>query len=123
MSVEKNYEDHHIILTMEHEMKIDGHYLTEKIKQTTLIESLNAESIGDQTIVREQTRSIDDKFYKITEIKDGTDDDTSTKEKRIKPIKNVETDMTDEEIKQFEEDWTKFWNPEVSKKEIQKLDQ
>ena len=123
MSVEKNYEDHHIILTMEHEMKIDGHYLTEKIKQTTLIESLNPESIGDQTIVREQTRSIDDKFYKITEIKDGTDDDTSTKEKRIKPIKNVETDMTDEEIKQFEEDWTKFWNPEVSKKEIQKLDQ
>ena len=82
---------------------------------------MNPESIGDQTIVREQTRSIDDKFYKITEIKDGTDDDTSTKEKRIKPIKNVETDMTDEEIKQFEEDWTKFWNPEVTKKEIQKF--
>ena len=122
MSVEKNYEDHHIILTMEHEMKIDGHYLTEKIKQTTLIESLNPESIGDQTIVREQTRSIDNKFFKVTEIKDGINDDT-TKEKRIKPIKNVETDMTDEEIKQFEEDWTKFWNPEVSKKEIQKLDQ
>ena len=122
MSVEKNYEDHHIILTVEHEMKIDGHYLTEKIKQTTLIESLNPESIGDQTIVREQTRSIDNKFFKVTEIKDGINDDT-TKEKRIKPIKNVETDMTDEEIKQFEEDWTKFWNPEVSKKEIQKLDQ
>ena len=64
MSEEKKYEDHHIILTMEHEMKIDGHYLTEKIKQTTLIESLNPESIGDQTIVREQTQSIDDKFYK-----------------------------------------------------------
>ena len=122
MSVEKNYEDHHIILTMEHEMKIDGHYLTEKIKQTTLIESLNPESIGDQTIVREQTRSINDKFYKVTEIKDGIDDDT-TKEKRFETIENVETDMTDEEIKQFEEDWTKFWNPEVTKKEIQKLDQ
>ena len=122
MSEKTNYEDHHIILRMEHEMKIDGHYLTEKIKQTTLIESLNPESIGDQTIVREQTRSIDNKFFKVTEIKDGINDDT-TKEKRIKPIKNVETDMTDEEIKQFEEDWTKFWNPEVSKKEIQKLDQ
>ena len=116
MSVEKNYEDHHIILTMEHEMKIDGHYLTEKIKQTTLIESLNAESIGDQTIVREQTRSIDDKFYKVTKIKDGI-------EKRFEIVERVETVMTDEEIKQFEEDWTKFWNPEVSKKEIQKLDQ
>ena len=122
MSEEKKYEDHHIILTMEHEMKIDGHYLTEKIKQTTLIESLNPESIGDQTIIREQTRSINDKFYKVTKIKDGIDDDP-TKEKRFETIENVETDMTDEDIKQFEDDWTKFWNPEVTKKEIQKLDQ
>ena len=114
MSEQKNYEDHHIILTMEHEMKIDGHYLTEKIKQTTLIESLNPESIGDRTIVREQTRSIDDKFYKVTKIKDGI-------EKRFEIVERVETVMTDEEIKQFEEDWTKFWNPEVTKKEIQKL--
>ena len=120
MSVEKNYEDHHIILTMEHEMKIDGHYLTEKIKQTTLIESLNPESIGDQTIVREQTRSIDDKFYKVTKIKDGIEYDTA-KEKRFETIEKVETVMTDEDIKQFEKDWTKFWNPEVTKKEIQKL--
>ena len=118
MSEEKKYEDHHVILTMEHEMKIDGHYLTEKIKKTTLIESLNKESICDQTIVREQIRSIDDKFYKVTEIKDGIDDDT-TKEKRFETIEKVETVMTDEEIKQFEEDWTKFWNPEVTKKEIQ----
>ena len=50
-------------------------------------------------------------------------DDDTTKEKRFESIKNVETDMTDEEIKQFEEDWTKFWNPEVTKKEIKKLDQ
>ena len=114
MSEEKNYEDHHIILTMEHEMKIDGHYLTEKIKQRTAIESLNEESIGDQTIVWEQTRSIDDKFYKVTKIKDGI-------EKRFEIVERVETVMTDEEIKQFEEDWTKFWNPEVAKKEIQKF--
>ena len=120
MSEEKNYKDHHIILTMEHEMKIDGHYLTEKIKQTTSIESLNEESIGDQTIAREQTRSIDDKFYKVTEIKDGIDDDT-TEEKWFETTETVETNMTGEEIKQFEEDWTKFWNPEVTKKEIQKF--
>ena len=84
MSTEKNYEDHHIILTMEHEMKIDGHYLTEKIKQRTAIESLNEESIGDQTIVWEQTRSIDDKFYKVTKIKDGI-------EKRFEIVERVET--------------------------------
>ena len=43
-------------------------------------------------------------------------DDDTTKEKRFEIVENVETDMTDEEIKQFEEDWTKFWNPEVTKK-------
>ena len=56
----------------------------------------------------------------VTKIEDGLDDDI-TKEKRFKTIENVETDMTDEEIKQFEEDWAKLWNPDVTKKEIKKL--
>ena len=55
----------------------------------------------------------------VTKIEDGLDDDI-TKEKRFKTIENVETDMTDEEIKQFEEDWAKLWNPDVTKKEIKK---
>ena len=46
---------------------------------------------------------------------------TLPKKKGSETIEKVETVMTDEEIKQFEEDWTKFWNPEVTKKEIQKL--
>ena len=45
----------------------------------------------------------------------------TAKEKRFETIEKVETVMTDEDIKQFEKDWTKFWNPEVTKKEIQKL--
>lgn len=55
----------------------------------------------------------------VTKIEDGLDDDI-TEEKRFETIENVETDMTDEEIKQFEEDWAKLWNPDVTKKEIQK---
>ena len=56
----------------------------------------------------------------VTKIEDGLDDDI-TEEKRFETIENVETDMTDEEIKQFEEDWAKLRNPDVTKKEIQKL--
>ena len=51
----------------------------------------------------------------VTKIEDGLDDDI-TEEKRFKTIENIETDMTDEEIKQFEEDWAKLWNPDVTKK-------
>ena len=29
--------------------------------------------------------------------------------------------MTDEEIKQFEEDWKNFWDPEITKKMIENL--
>ena len=57
----------------------------------------------------------------VTKIEDGLDDDIITEEKRFETIENVETDMTDEEIKQFEEDWAKLRNPDVTKKEIQKL--
>ncbi len=46
---------------------------------------------------------------------------TLSKKKRFETIENVGTDMTDKEIKQFEEDWTKLWSPEVTKKEIQKI--
>ena len=56
----------------------------------------------------------------VTKIEDSLDDDI-TEEKRFETIENVETDMTDEEIKQFEEDWAKLRNPDVTKKEIQKL--
>ena len=52
----------------------------------------------------------------VTKIEDGLDDDI-TEEKRFETIENVETDMTDEEIKQFEEDWAKLRNPDVTKKE------
>ena len=46
----------------------------------------------------------------VTKIEDGLDDDI-TKEKRFETIENVETDM---------KDWAKLWNPDVTKKEIQK---
>ena len=33
----------------------------------------------------------------------------------------VESDMTEDEVKKFEEDWKNLWNPEGTQKEIEKL--
>ena len=33
----------------------------------------------------------------------------------------VETKMTEDEVKQFEEDWKSLWNPETIKNEIENL--
>ena len=71
---ENSLENHHIIITMEHEMKIQDYYLTEKIKQSTLIDDKTSEFSGDQTIIRERARSINDRFYTITEIKCGQEE-------------------------------------------------
>ena len=46
-------------------------------------------------------RTIDDKSYKVTEMVTGEDEALE---------RQVETDMTEDEVKQFEEDWTNLWN-------------
>ena len=84
MSYKTTIENHHIVTTT-HELWIDGHHLIEK-KQKTHI------------------RSIDEKSYKVTEIKNGDDAATETQ---------VETDMAEDEVKKFEEDWTSLWNPDI----------
>ena len=33
----------------------------------------------------------------------------------------IETDMTEDEVKRFEEDWADLWNPDISKNEIWEL--
>ena len=96
-------ENHHVV-TMEHELRVDGHHLIEK-KQKTLIDG------KDETLVH--IRSIDEKSYKVTEINNGEDEALE---------RQVESDMTEEEVNQFEEDWRNlWWNPDNNQKEIEKL--
>ena len=101
---DKTIENHHVV-TMTHELRIDGHHLIEK-KQKNMI-------YGDgKTIVLVHIRSIDDKSYKVTETNNGDDDALENQ---------VETDMAKDEVKKFEEDWINLWNPDITKNEIEKL--
>ena len=83
---------------MEHEFRVDGHHLIEK-KQKTLMDG------NDETLVLVHIRSIDDKSYKVTEINNGEDEALE---------RQVESDMTEDEVKKFEEDWTNLWNPDIT---------
>ena len=91
-------ENHHVVTT-EHELRVDGHHLIEK-KQKSLIDG------NDETMVLVHIRSIDEKSYKVTvtEINNG---------ENAAPETQVETDMAEDEVKKFEEDWTSLWNPDI----------
>jgi hypothetical protein len=91
---------------MTHELWIDGHHLIEKkhkllIKRTDGL--MDSEPYGLQkALVFVHIRSIDDKSYKVTESNNFENDDA--------PETQVETDMAEDEVKKFEEDWTNLWN-------------
>ena len=94
---DKTIENHHVV-TMTHELRVDGHHLIEK-KQKNLIHGTG------KTLVLVHIRSIDDKSYKVTET--GADD---VEFAVLDRSRNVETDMAEDEVKKFEEDWTNLWN-------------
>ena len=102
-------ENHHVFTTT-HELLVDGHHLIEK-KQKTLS---HADGI-EKTLVLLHVRTIDDKSYKVTEISKISAYDCGV------PESQVETEMAEDEVKQFEEDWTSLWNPDITKNEIEKL--
>ena len=100
---EKILENHKIVTT-EHEMRIDGHYLGEK-KQKSLIES--DDGTGTTTILV-HVRTIDNRSYKVVEEKKGQDD----------PERTIDTEMNEEEITIFLEEWDKLWTPRISDEQI-----
>ena len=102
-------ENHHVFTTT-HELLVDGHHLIEK-KQKTLS---HADGI-EKTLVLLHVRTIDDKSYKVTEISKISAYDCGV------PESQVETEMAEDEVKQFEEDWASLWNPDITKNEIEKL--
>ena len=94
-----------VVETTEQELRVDGHHLIDK-KQKSFID---ANALGNfyeagmffETMVVVHTRTIDEKSYKVTQIHTGEDEALE---------RQVETDMTEDEVKQFEEDWTNLWN-------------
>ena len=79
-----------LVLTTIHEAFIDNHHLMDKRQETLL----NFNGI-ERTEVLVHVRTIDDKSYKVTEISGES---------------LVETEMTEDEVNQFEIDWTSLWD-------------
>ena len=109
--MERPVENDHVF-TSTQELLVDGHHLIEKKQKTLRI----CGSCGFQTgHVLVHVRTIDDKSYKLTEIIDYLIDCSDSE------IPEIETEMTDLEVFQFEEDWTSLWNPDFTKKEIKNI--
>ena len=130
MSVEIN--ENHKIITVEHELYYEGHFLSER-KQMIIEDSDNdgelelitnfccdgpENSNNEKRISLVHLRQIDEKCYKVTDdfLKGH---ECQTKEEYR--FRKVDTEMTDDEVKQFEEDWKNFWDPEITKKMIENL--
>ena len=97
----KNMKNHGIT-TMVHEMKVNGFLLVER-KQKTIINSKASDGTPKMTIYI-HIRSIDDYSYAVQE--------TYTEGKN-EPDRMVETQMTQEQVKSFEDDWSKLWKPQT----------
>ena len=98
--------------TETHELRIDGHHLIEKTQNTLT----HIDGIDGKTLIVVTSRSIDDKSLKITLIvafsivfSDGGP---------WEPQPQVETDMTEDEVKKFEEDWTNLWDPRITQNDF-----
>ena len=107
----ENYD----VNTMEHDMKADGHHLKE-MKKKILFESRYKRCrfrFPDKKAIIVHVRTIEDdqhghRSLKVTEhFING-----SITENRI-----VETEMTENEVIQFEKDWKKYWHPKMNQRE------
>ena len=88
---------------MEHDLRNEGYYLSDK-KQMTIVDPENSTS---PKILMVHSRSIDDRFYKVTEHLNN--------DKTVE-LRNVETEMSEEDIEKFEIDWELYWKPALSTK-------
>ena len=94
--------ENHGITTMVHEMKVNGFRLVDR-KQKTLINAAASDGTPKMTIFI-HIRSIDNYSYAVREtFTEGKDE--------LERI--IETQMTQEEVKSFEKDWSNLWNPQA----------
>ena len=104
-----------IVSTTSTELLVDGHHLIEKKQETRSHVDGIAESIVELDV-----RTIDDKSYQVTTVY-PTRFEVHRCGVNQTPDSQVETEMTEDEVKQFEEDWASLWNPDIVKNEIEKF--
>jgi len=116
--------ENHNIATVEHEMRVDGHYLAEKKQKTVIGDEKDGEDM--KTIVV-HLRAIDNRYYKVTEVitsgEESKLDDHYRKHTGAKPFicricgnafsRTIETELKDDELEIFEQDWVRMWRPKI----------
>ena len=100
--------ENHKITTMEHDLQNEGYFLSEK-KKRTVVKAEDPESSTKMVMVH--LRSIDDRYYKVTELTEFNDR-CCTDGKNVERM--VETEMSTEEIENFEIDWELYWKPALN---------
>jgi hypothetical protein len=104
-----------LVTTTTNELLVDGHHLIEKKQETRSHVDGIAESIVELDV-----RTIDDKSHKVITVYP-----TRFEVRRCgvnpTPDRQVYTEMTEDEVMQFEEDWASLWNPDIVKNEIEKF--
>ena len=100
------YLESHQIKTKKHEMKIDKHLLFDQVQKINVIPKKFPD--GNKFTILNHTRGIDGKTFKVAKIymPDERSDLISRK---------IDTNMTQEELKQFQTDWTRLWRPKINK--------
>ena len=93
----------HGITTLVHEMKVDGYHLVER-KQKTNVDPKAPDNTPKMTIIN-HSRSIDDRCYDVQK---------TLTEGMAELDQVIKTEMTQEEVEKFEEDWRNLWNPDSS---------
>jgi len=106
--------ERHKVHVMEHNLVVSGISVSEKKERTTVsAEDIHGNEIADgkpiKTIIV-HTRAIGDRKYSMKETQD-------TDGKAIDS--NVVTEMSDMEIKKFEEDWKDYWIPTITDEQIE----
>ena len=102
---------HHVVM-MTQELRIDGHHLIEKTQNTLT----HIDGIDGKTLIVVTSRSINDKSLKITLILAFSI--MFSPGGPWEPQPQVETDMTEDEVKKFEEDWTNLWDPRITQNDF-----
>ena len=98
--------------TMTHELRIGGHHLIVKEQQILT----HIDGIDGKTLIVVTSRSINDKSLKITLILAFSI--MFSPGGPWEPQPQVETDMTEDEVKKFEEDWTNLWDPRITQNDF-----
>ena len=105
--------------TMDHEIRVNGYCLTER---KALVHPYIVPAHGKVTKLVVHSRFIDDRSYTVEETFPLTEGNICvslpgignfTSEGNDEPNRVVKTEMTQEQVGRFQEDWINMWNPEI----------